>query len=147
MEHQVPALQRLPQRIQYGAVIFRRLVEEEDAAVCPGCGPGTRDSGTAADDGSSGGRVMWVFEWRTPQQLGQMSGCIAQGMNRRDLHGVVVRQVRQQTGETFRQHRLTGPGRTDEHDVVPAGSRNLHGSPGFVLACDVCHVGFAAITG
>jgi hypothetical protein len=147
MEHQVPALQRLSQRIQYGAVIFGRLIKEEDAAVCTGCCTGARDSGTAADDGSSGGRMMRVLKWRTPQQLGQMSGCIAQGMNRRDLHGVVVRQVRQQTGQALRQHRLAGPGRPDKHYVVPAGGRNLHGSPGFVLASDVCHVGFAAITG
>ena len=64
-------------------------------------------------------------------------------MNTRDLECRVVVQERQQAGETTREHRLAGAGRSGEQQVVPARRGDLEGSTRAFLAADVGQVGNA----
>ena len=59
----------------------------------------------------------------------------------RDLHGLGVVQLGQQSGQPLGEHRLPAAWWPDEVEVMPARGRDLEGAPGLVLPDDLGEVG------
>ena len=58
-----------------------------------------------------------------------------------DLQRLARQQVGQQSGQPDRQHRLAGPGRADQQQVVATGGGNLQRPLGGLHAAHLAHVG------
>ena len=116
------------------------LVEEEDPAVGHRHRAGPREPGAAPDECGRRHPVVRGDERRRDGQVlvrRQRPGQRAHGGH---LHRLLDAEVGQQTGQPAGEHRLAGPGRADEQQVVPTRGRDLDGAAGDVLADDVGEV-------
>jgi hypothetical protein len=115
-----------------GALSIAGLIKEKYPAMRPRCGAGPRDAAAAADDRGRCRGVVRTFEGRAPFETA--AGSLApQGVDRRNLHGVLISQVREDPRKSFRQHRLARPGRPHHHQVVCSRRRDLDSKPGVCL--------------
>ena len=94
-----------------------------------------------ADESGDGRRVMWRDERRHRHQWGVHRQLAGHRVHRGDLQRLGHRQVREQAGESLRQHRLAGAGRADQQQVVPASGGHLQRPAGFRLADHVRQIG------
>lgn len=63
------------------------------------------------------------------------------GVDGGDFQGFLSGEGREDAGDSFGQHGLSGAGWAGEEQVVAAGGGDLQGEAGSVLACDVGEVG------
>ena len=62
-------------------------------------------------------------------------------MDLRGLDGFLKRQRRQDSGESFREHRLAGSRRSDQQHVVASGGGHFERALGAGLAAYVAEIG------
>ena len=94
----------------------------------------------AARQGRIGDRMVR----RTERPLGHQSGMGAEqstdGINFCDIQRLFQSQRRQDRRNAAGQHRLTGTGRADHHDVMAARRRDFQGAFDMFLALDLAKV-------
>ena len=61
-------------------------------------------------------------------------------VNLRSLDGFLKSQRRQYSGKSFREHRLSGAGRTDHQNIVTAGGGHFERALGAGLATDISEI-------
>ena len=103
---------------------------------------GQHAGGASTDDRHRGGTVAWGDERRSAFERRPRPELAEDRRNGRDLHGLGVASLREETRQPLREHRLAAPGRPDEVEVVTTRRRDLERATGLVLADDLGEVGF-----
>ena len=121
----VAVLERLPQRLERGALELGQLVEKEHAAVREARLAGPRHAAAAARSAprprpSGAARGTAGADERRFPAAGRRDRVDARHLERR-----VVVQRRQDPRQTPREHRLARAGRPGEEQVVPSGGSDL----------------------
>jgi hypothetical protein len=133
-------LEWLPQRLQHRAREFRKLVQEEHAAVRQRDLPGPRTR-SAADDRGRRGAVVWSTERRDREKRSARRQHPRDRMDARDFERLRPRECRQDAGKATGEHRLAGTGWSHEEEVVRACGRNLERASRALLPADVGEIG------
>ena len=105
-------LQRCTQCFQRPDADLSAFVEKQHPAVRPTDRARTRHSGAAADECRNAGTVMRRHEWRPGDQRRIARQQPRYRVNCGDLQRLGVRQRRQQSRKSLRQHRFAHPRRT-----------------------------------
>jgi hypothetical protein len=139
--HDLAGFKRRTQGIESLGAVLGKLVQEEHAVVREGglAGPGAQ---AAAGQGGHGGGVMR----RAERPVAGQTPALDQPRHRPDhggLEQLLRRQRGEQAGQARRHHRLAGPRRADEQQIVPPGRRDLQRPLGALLALDLAQVGDA----
>ena len=107
---------------------LRGLVEEEDALMRQAdlAGP---EPPPPADHAFERGGMVGGAEGRPKLQGGARPEDARQRIERGDLHGIFLAEIRQEPDEAPGGHSLARAGRPEQEDVVPARGRDLEGPP------------------
>ena len=137
-DHHLAGLQRRAQRIQRLGAELRQLVQKQHAVVGKGNLARLGLQSSAGQGGHAGGMM------RTAERAGAGQGAARDQprhrMDHRGLEQLGGRQRRQDAGQALRQHRLAGPGRTTEQQVVSARGGDLERPLRLVLPAHVPQV-------
>ncbi len=133
-------LQRLAQPVEHVPRELSELVQEEDASVAAAGFTRPEGGRAAADQADQRAGVVRGTERGAAHQAARRQLQARCGMDHRGLQRDLWRERRQQPGQALGQHRLAGPRRTDEQEVVPTGGGDLQCPPGRRLAADVGQV-------
>jgi hypothetical protein len=101
---------------------------------------GPRQAGSAAHHPGQRDVVMWGAERALADQGRAGRHEAGDGVDARHLERLLGAHRRQDSGEPPREHRLSGPGRSGEQQVVSAGRRDLERLLGHHLTSDLAHV-------
>ena len=140
-------LERLPKGVERSGCELAELVQEEDATMAEAGFAGPQTVRAAANQRDQRTRVVRCAERGLAHHArpGQPRTC------RRVHHGGFERsravERRQQPDDALGQHRLAGPGRADEQQVVPTGRRQLERHASTHLAAHVGEVGWRRLVG
>src|SRR5947207_929842 len=133
-------LERLAQRLEHVLLELRQLVQEQHPAVGERHLARPRRAAAADQAGDRDGVMRRAERARVDERAAapQESG---HRPDRRHLEDLVARERRQHRGEAPCEHRLAGPGRSNQQHVVAAGRGDLQRALGVRLAAHVSEIG------
>ena len=120
-----PALfERLAQHLEGAAGELGQLVEEQDAVVRQRDLPGAGQA-AAADERRFRAGVMRCAERPLAQECAARRQQAGHRVHRGDVERLIEGQRREHAGQAAGEHRLAGPGRADEQEMVATGGGDL----------------------
>ena len=97
-------LQWLPQRFEMLARELTHFVHEQDASMREADFSGLREPGATTDQSGARDAVMWRAKWRPERGRRTFAQGAPKRVDRRDLEGCVIREVRKQRWKRPREH-------------------------------------------
>src|SRR5271156_6208707 len=135
----VAVFQRLAHHFQHVALKFRQLVEKHHSVVAERNFSGARD-GAAADEACIADGVVRRAVRTRADQAARIFEDSGDAVNARGLDGFFERHRRQNGGDAFGEHGLSGAGRADQQNIVAPGTGDFEGALGGKLAAHVAQI-------
>ena len=132
--------ERLAQHLENVARKFRQFIQKQHAVVRQAYFAGTRRSRTTSDQSRVRYGVMRRAKWPLGQQSDAARKQSRDAMDLGGLDGFLKGQWRQDSRESFREHRFTGAWRADHQNVVAARRRHFERALGGGLAAHIAKV-------
>jgi len=133
-------LEWLTERVQHRRCKLAEFVEEKHAVRSGADFARSCTARASADESGHGCGMMRCPKRRLPDESVR-EGQARRTVDTRDLHRLIGIEDGKQARKAPGQHRLSGPRRPDEQQMVPAGGSVLERKASSRLAADVGHVG------